>query len=171
MLRVLMVFTSLLVGSAIDSKAEHKDGNIAEIVEEAKAMTGREVHRMFYGKTWVWDNESVVGGGYFGPFLKFIAHTRQQVGSNYAAGHWSATPKGELCFTAVWVAKRTASRSKTCFAHRKKDGTVYQRTPKGVWYVFKHKQPEDDDQFLRLLKGDLVTKSYRITKKLVDESR
>ena len=69
------------------------------------------------------------------------------------AGDWEALDDGRLCFAGVWTAKSGRRFARTCFAHKLKDGHIYQRRlPKGEWYVFRHDPEQEGDQ--KLVTGD-----------------
>lgn len=105
------------------------------VANEPAPLAPHEVHAMYGGKTWVWDE----GAGYFAPDGSFQAWTQdREYGLMHATGRWSVEVGGQLCYSARWFYQDTSSTSEDCFAHRTANGRILQRDERelGGWYVF-----------------------------------
>ena len=122
---------------------------------EARAMTAPEIYRIYRNKSWRWDN----GAGLMkDEGRKFKAWVEGEKGRTWAEGRWAITETGLMCLVATWHTDDGAFPAKTCFSHRINAGTVYQkREPDGIWYVFRHAEPREDDEVRKLVPVDLVS--------------
>lgn len=118
----------------------------------ARPLTGQELFELYVGKTWRWGE----GGGYFGPHGMFRARTYGEKGETNAGGTWAVNDKGRMCFRAVWTNSAGSSKANTCFDHMVLGGDIYQRrVTGGDWYVFRHRVPEERDEFNKLVVENL----------------
>jgi UDPglucose 6-dehydrogenase len=114
-----------------------------------RTLTKKEVVGLYEGKSWLWNS----GVAFFAPKGQFTAFAGEGKNRNTVAGDWEALDDGRLCFAGVWTAKSGRRFARTCFAHKLKDGHIYQRRlPKGEWYVFRHDPEQEEDQ--KLVTGD-----------------
>ena len=114
-----------------------------------RTLTKKEVVGLYEGKSWLWDS----GVGFFASKGQFNAFAGEGKNRSTVAGDWEALDDGRLCFAGVWTAKSGRRFARTCFAHKLKDGHIYQRRlPKGEWYVFRHDPEQEGDQ--KLVTGD-----------------
>ncbi|WP_417308573.1 DUF995 domain-containing protein [Devosia sp.] len=118
------------------------------------ALTAVDLLRIYGNKTWQWGT----GGAYFDEDGRaFRARTFGETGETTARGVWRITDSGKLCFRANWKTGAEVQFSDTCFQHRQKDGDIYQRRlPDGEWYIFKHAETLETDEFTKLVSKDLV---------------
>ncbi|AVA25902.1 DUF995 domain-containing protein [Rhizobium sp. NXC24] len=119
-------------------------------------LTAENVFQLYYNRTWIWKD----GAGYFAAKAReFKAWSGEGTGS-YGIGRWFATDAGKLCFRATWYAKTGKALALTCFSHRKKGNTIFQkREPDGDWYAFK--TPANvDDEYQKVRPGDYATAGF-----------
>jgi hypothetical protein len=136
---ILMLAGGWAVGSVEALGAEPKE----------RSMTKNEVTDLYEGKSWLWEK----GVGFFAPKGKFNAFAGDGKDRSTVAGNWEASGDGRLCFSGVWTAKTWRRFARTCFAHKVKEGRVYQRRlPKGEWYIFRNDPLQEGDQ--KLVAGD-----------------
>jgi UDPglucose 6-dehydrogenase len=141
--RLGTVIVMLAVGWAVGS------GETLGAEQKERALTRKEVVDLYEGKSWLWEK----GVGFFAPKGEFIAFAGDGRDRSNVAGNWEASDDGRLCFAGVWTAKAWRRFARTCFAHKIKDGQIYQRRlPKGEWYVFRHEPQQEGDQ--KLVAGD-----------------
>jgi hypothetical protein len=136
---------------ALSAKASRADD---QPPATAAALSATELTALYEDKTWLWPT----GGGYVGPERKFSAWVEEGGVRTYASGRWLATNSGKLCFEATWGTGKKAKLVTNCFQHvRDADGNIYQRNVEsGPWYVFKHKQLAEGDEFNKLVAGNKV---------------
>jgi hypothetical protein len=120
-----------------------------------RAMKAGDVYELYKNKSWQWKN----GAGYMEDAGRhFSAWTDDEKGKAWADGHWSVTNTGALCLKAKWHSAQGDVPTRTCFAHRVHNGTIYQRRkPDGAWYIFSHAEARDDDEAHKLVSSDLVS--------------
>ena len=119
-----------------------------------RPMKASELRRLYSGKTWVWAN----GGGYMDPSGRFVG----LAGKGYTRGTWRTAGNGRMCFGGVWTTGKKRNRGQTCFAHRVRGDTIYQRKgSKGTWYTFKHSPVRGADEYSKLAEGDRVSGRLR----------
>lgn len=128
----------------------------------AAPMSAPDVYQIYAGRTWTWPD----GAAFFARDRKFVAWSGTGDTSSYAEGRWLLTDRGRLCWEADWHGAGWTMHDSTCFSHRVVDETIYQRKdPNGAWYIFRHSPSAADDEFAKLGRGDLVTKTYCQIKK------
>jgi len=138
--------------------AVSKEMKRGKLPRGARYMTGQELFELYVGKTWRWGE----GGGYFGAKGMFRARTYDATGVTDGGGTWGVNDKGRMCFRAVWTAASGVAKANTCFDHVLLEGNIYQRrTPDGAWYVFRHATPKDNDEYAKLVRGNLVSGMVR----------
>jgi hypothetical protein len=116
-----------------------------------RTLTKKEVVDLYEGKSWLW--EKGPGVGFFATKGQFNAFSGEGKDRSTVAGSWEALDNGRLCFSGVWTTKAWRRFARTCFAHKIKDGHIYQRRlPKGEWYIFRRDPEQEGDQ--RLVTGD-----------------
>jgi hypothetical protein len=132
--------------------AQSKTSGSAEL---AAPLTTDELVELYHGRSWLWKD----GAGYFSAKQRrFTAWSREGGSPSYADGRWFVTDRGKLCFKAKWHAKSGAASALTCFSHRKKGGTVFQkREPDGEWYVFKTTPAKTRDEYGKVRHGNYVS--------------
>jgi hypothetical protein len=114
-----------------------------------RALTKKEVINLYAGKSWLWEK----GVGFFAAKGQFNAVTGEGNDRSTVSGDWEALDDGRLCFAGQWTAKAWRRFVRTCFAHKMKDGQIYQRRlPRGEWFVFRHDPEQEGDQ--KLVAGD-----------------
>jgi len=114
-----------------------------------RALTKQEVIDIYMGKSWLWSD----GIGYFAPKGQFTAFAGAGRDRTAVKGNWEVLDGGRLCFAGVWIGRQGRNFARTCFLHKIKDGSIYQRRmPRGEWYVFRHNPEQESDQ--RLVAGD-----------------
>jgi UDPglucose 6-dehydrogenase len=114
-----------------------------------RSLTKKEIVELYEGKSWFWEK----GIAFFAAKGEFNAFSDEGKARSTVAGDWEALDDGRLCFSGVWRAKSWRRFVRTCFAHKIKDGQIYQRRiPKGEWYIFRHEPPQEGDQ--KLVAGD-----------------
>jgi hypothetical protein len=142
--------------------AQHKDP-IADEAANGRALTGKELDRIFEGRSWPWGD----GAAYFRPANRgFIAWVGKGFKASYADGTWSVNDQGRLCFDAIWHGNQGKHSSTTCWEHRSDDRNIYQRKiPDGRWDIFSHLPPLPDDAINKLHPGDRVSENYQANKR------
>lgn len=114
-------------------------------------LTKSELETLFQGKSWIWEE----GSGFFAPGGRFWAVGGTGKSRSKVNGFWVAADDGKLCFSGTWrlSGKSRGRFERSCFSHKKTDGTIFQkREPKGDWYAFMHDPPQPTDQ--KLESGD-----------------
>jgi hypothetical protein len=148
-----IVAAILLISSAGAAAAAGKVLPASAIAADPEAVV-----ELFRNKTWNW----TAGAAFFAPNQDFTAWSGTGRVATYAKGRWFATQHGKICFRAVWYVKIGSNQVLTCFDNRTSGGTVYQRkSPVGPWYVFKSAHPNRDDEYNKLVAGDLVSAKLR----------
>lgn len=159
-IRSIIVSTTLsallLAGNASAVSRPQTDDATAKLAAAASPMKAIALEKLYAGHTWKWKT----GGGFFSADRKqFAAWSREGAAWSYGEGRWYATNGGKLCLRALWSNKMGESGAVTCFLHREKDGVIYQKPSLGgSWYVFRHNPAQKDDEALKLVKGDRVSK-------------
>ena len=93
------------------------------------------------------------GVAFFAAKGQFNAFSQEGKERSTVAGDWETFDDGRMCFSGLWTASSWRRFVRTCFAHKIKDGQIYQRRlPKGEWYVFRHEPAQAEDQ--KLVSGD-----------------
>ena len=124
-------------------------GHVAGAPATERNLTKKEILDLYEGKSWFWEK----GIAFFAAKGQFSAFSEQGNDRSTVAGDWEALDDGGMCFSGVWTAKSWRRFARTCFAHKIKDGQIYQRRlPKGEWYVFRHEPSQEGDQ--KLVPGD-----------------
>jgi hypothetical protein len=164
-IRSIIVSTALsallLAGNASAAPKAQVDDATAKLAAAAPPMKAVALEKLYAGRTWKWKT----GGGFFSAHRKqFTAWSREGAAWSYGEGRWYAANGGKLCLQALWSSKMERGGAVTCFLHREKDGVVYQKPSLGgSWYVFRHNPARKDDEALKLVKGDRVSKEvYRL---------
>jgi Protein of unknown function (DUF995) len=104
--------------------------------------------------TWQWPS----GAGYFMPGGSFQGWATDQAGRpGYSIGSWTVDDAGVLCIEGPWTYGNETATSARCFAHRRENGTIYQRAePAGAWYVFRGTEPGAAGEYDRFVAGNIV---------------
>jgi Protein of unknown function (DUF995) len=126
--------------------------------KHAKFLTQKEVKAIYQGKTWRWD----IGGAYFAPDESFSAVSGRGKSLTTAAGWWSVSRHGRLCFIADWTDRKTTYRKvRSCYIHAKLRNQMYQsKVRSGNWYVIKSAPPKRDDMIRKIVRGNAVACAY-----------
>ena len=156
---ILTLSTSILIGTS-PASATHSYEEQAAAAELAKPMSRSAVYNLYSNKTWQWEH----GSAYFGLGRLFTAFSNKNGKPSYAIGFWKLGLAGEMCFNATWAGKGYRVPKKTCFKHREADGVIYQQTPEGVWYAFKHSPALDSDEFQNLKAGNPASRDFHATR-------
>ena len=113
------------------------------------ALSKKEITEIYEGKSWFWEK----GVAFFAAKGQFNAFSQEGKARSTVAGDWETFDDGRMCFSGLWTASSWRRFVRTCFAHKIKDGQIYQRRlPKGEWYVFRHEPAQAEDQ--KLVSGD-----------------
>ncbi|UVF18440.1 DUF995 domain-containing protein [Microvirga terrae] len=123
-----------------------------------RPMTAAELRKLYGGKTWLWSN----GGGYMDPSGRFYAAvgTKRATGS-LARGTWATDGKGRMCFEGRWKTQTGSNSARTCFTHYVNGAEIYQRrAPRGAWYVFKHAEAQQNDEFNKIVTGNRIAEQF-----------
>lgn len=164
--KILIAFSAFAaVGTSLAGAVDYKQIRLDAL--EAKKMSRSEVLRLYKNKTWVWAN----GGGYFSDGLRFTAITNESGVETYAAGHWFMTVSNKVCFRAIWTSSETRVADIKCYTHRKAGDTIYQRGTGGKWYVFKSDVTLDEDEYSKLVEGNLIAEELMAKKMRIAEAR
>lgn len=160
LIRKLMIFgTVCLSGIAAVSATDAKPTKgTASGAPGGRPMTAAELRKLFSGKTWLWSN----GGGYMDPSGRFYAAvgSKRATGS-FARGTWATDGKGRMCFEGRWKAQTGSNSAKTCFTHYVKGAEICQRRePHGDWYVFKHAEAQQSDEFNKIVSGNRISEQF-----------
>lgn len=117
-------------------------------------LSAEELTQLFAGMTWQWAN----GAGYFMPGGSFQGWATDQAGRpGYSIGRWTVDDAGVLCIEGPWTYGDETATSTRCFAHRRENGTIYQRAePAGAWYVFRGTEP-GAAEYDKFVAGDIVS--------------
>ncbi len=122
---------------------------------DVRAMAATELHALYADKSWRWCD----GAGYMqdeGRVFKGWSGSGDK--ATWALGRWTVTDSGRMCLKAEWHAPSGTYKSDTCFRHMTDGQTIYQqKEPDGTWYVFRHAEPLDSDEFAKLVAEDLVS--------------
>ncbi|MEI5678430.1 MULTISPECIES: DUF995 domain-containing protein [unclassified Mesorhizobium] len=151
----------LAIGSAVVSllafadAAQAADSEASVPPHDAQVMTSAELYMLYRNKSWQWSDGA---GRMQSDGRRFTAWAGSGDKATWAEGRWTLSDNGQLCFKAQWHSLSGASPATTCFGHKRVGGTIYQRREPGqAWYVFKHSTPAQDDEFNKLVRGDLVS--------------
>jgi hypothetical protein len=156
------LLTLCAIGSFVGAgviNANAAQTKINDAAQLAAPLTTDELFALYHGRSWLWKD----GAGYFSvKQRRFTAWSREGGSPSYADGRWFATSRGKLCFKAKWHAKDGAASTVTCFSHRKKGGTVFQkREPSGEWYVFKTTPAKTRDEYGKIRPGNHVSTRFK----------
>jgi hypothetical protein len=114
-----------------------------------RGLSKKEIIEIYEGKSWFWEK----GVAFFAAKGQFNALSGVGKERSTVSGDWEAFDDGRMCFSGVWTGKSWRRFARTCFAHKIRDGQIYQRRlPKGEWYIFRHEPAEEGDQ--KLVPGD-----------------
>ncbi|WP_052002673.1 DUF995 domain-containing protein [Microvirga sp. BSC39] len=158
-LRTLMVLgAACLSGMAIVCAADAKPAKGAAPETGGRPMNAVELRKLFGGKTWLWSN----GGGYMDPSGRFYAAVGSKPATgSFARGTWTTDDNGRMCFAGRWRVQTGSKSARTCFTHRVKGAEIYQRRePDGAWYVFKHSETQQSDEFNKIVAGNRISEQF-----------
>ena len=128
---------------------------LMELPEGVRPMTAVELHALYANESWRWCN----GAGYMqdeGRVFKGWSGSGDD--ATWALGRWTVTDTGRMCLKAEWHNQSGTYNDDTCFRHMTDGQTIYQRKePSGSWYVFRHAEPLESDEFAKLVSEDLVS--------------
>lgn len=153
---ILTVALSILclTGTANAATQHQIDRRTSRAANHAAPMSAAALARLYAGRSWIWKD----GAGFFSrKHHHFTAWSHTGAQRSYAKGTWYATDSGKLCMSALWYSKKSVAPNVSCFLHRQKARTIYQkRASGGKWYVFRHNPIKHDDEVLKLRPGDYV---------------
>ncbi|RCW80859.1 DUF995 domain-containing protein [Phyllobacterium bourgognense] len=137
--------------------ADAAQSKMAKPPAMSEPLTSKDLVKLYGNHSWIWKD----GAGYFAVKQReFKAWTGEGAGS-YGTGHWFVTDPGKLCFKAMWYAKTGKADALTCFSHRKKGNTIFQkREPNGEWYAFKTSPGSASDEYRKVQAGDYATARF-----------
>jgi Protein of unknown function (DUF995) len=122
---------------------------------DATTMTGAELFMLYRNKSWLWSDGA---GRMESDSRRFTAWAGSGDSATWAEGRWIVTDRGRLCFKAEWHSLSGVHPAKTCFSHKRHRNTIYQRRePSQAWYVFKHADSVEGEEFGKLVSQDLVS--------------
>ncbi|MFS8055371.1 DUF995 domain-containing protein [Rhizobium sp. BR 317] len=155
--RTLLLLCVLGVTSTCAFAANTAPNKASKPPAKSVPLTAEDVFQLYYNRTWIWKD----GAGYFAAKGRdFKAWSGEGTGS-YGVGRWFVTDPGKLCFRATWYAKTGNALAVTCFSHRKRGNTIFQkREPNGDWYAFKTSPASADDEYSKVRPGDYATAGY-----------
>ncbi|MBX9452258.1 MAG: DUF995 domain-containing protein [Mesorhizobium sp.] len=123
--------------------------------EGARPMTGVELYVLYRGKSWQWPDGA---GRLQDKDRVFTAWSGSGENMAWAEGRWIVTDEGLLCLQARWHSKAGTVDDRTCFSHVTDERTIFQkRETSDEWYIFKHPEPQEGDEFKNLVRDDLVS--------------
>lgn len=162
----LAVTIALAAGAMITSGASAEEAgcgttavggheDLVELPAGVQAMTATELHALYANKTWKWCD----GAGYMQDEGRvFKGWSGSGDAATWTIGRWTVTDSGRMCLKGAWQGQSGSYDSDTCFRHMTDGQTIYQRKePDGSWYVFRHAEPLDSDEFAKIVAGDLVS--------------
>lgn len=149
----------LLLGTAMGAALllfpRESHAEVATPPADARAMTAADLHVLYGGKSWQWQDGA---GRLDTKDRRFTAVSGTGEQASWAEGRWTVSDKGRLCFIADWHTSAGTSPARTCFVHKIDGDTIYQRKePSGEWFVFKHAPPQAGDEFNKLVRDDVVS--------------
>ncbi|KAB2670401.1 DUF995 domain-containing protein [Ochrobactrum sp. LMG 5442] len=153
---VMMAWSSAVADELTCSAPENGEARVSlRLPENARPMTAVELHELYRDKSWKWCD----GAAYMQDKERiFKGWAGSGARASWALGHWTVADTGRMCLEAEWHAPNGTSSDRTCFEHMIDGQTIYQRKePTGGWYVFKHSEPQDGDEFAKLVSEDLVS--------------
>ncbi len=151
----LVVGSAMVSILAIAGAAQAADSEASVLPHGAQAMTSAELYMLYRDRSWQWSDGA---GRMQSDGRRFTAWAGSGDKATWAEGRWTLSDNGQLCFKAQWHSLSGAAPAKTCFSHKRVGSTIYQRRePAQAWYVFKHATPAQDDEFNKLVRGDLVS--------------
>ncbi|WP_265516750.1 DUF995 domain-containing protein [Nitratireductor luteus] len=123
--------------------------------ENTRVMTGVELYMLYRGKSWQWSD----GAGHMQDEGRvFKAWSGSGTDAAWAEGRWIVTDTGKLCLQADWHSQADTFGGRTCFSHRTDGQAIFQKKePSGEWYVFRHAELQEGDEFTKLVRQDLVS--------------
>lgn len=129
-----------------------------KVPAQARTMTAVELYVLYRNKTWQWPDGA---GRMQEKNRSFIGWSGSGDDTRWAEGRWVLSDTGLMCLKADWYGiqtKQGKEAGKSCFRHRIDGDTIYQkREPSGSWYVFKHANAADSDEFKKLVAEDTVS--------------
>jgi hypothetical protein len=121
-------------------------------------LSAAELFVLYRDKSWQWPDGA---GRMDSTDRRFTAWVDGEKGKSWAEGRWMVMDSGLMCFQADWHSGAETFPTRTCFAHRIGNGTIYQKKqPDGAWYVFRHAEIRTDDEVNKLVSADLVSERY-----------
>jgi hypothetical protein len=144
----------LIVGGLNAGALATAHADAASEARAARPMSVNELYQLYGGRSWIWKD----GAGYFGvKQRKFAAYSGKGKSASLGTGTWFISDRGKVCFRANWQAAAGSARALSCFAHRIKNGVIYQRRePSGDWYAFRNAPARRGDEFFKLREGNYV---------------
>jgi hypothetical protein len=155
--RLSLLCTIIAATGAVAFDADAAQTKMTKPPAMSEPLTSNELVKLYGNRSWIWKD----GAGYFAVKQReFRAWTGEGSGS-YGAGRWFVTDPGKLCFKAIWYAKTGKADALTCFSHRKKGNTIFQkREPDGEWYAFKTSPAGSGDEYRKVQPGDYATARF-----------
>ena len=130
-------------------------GAEAVVPQGARVMTAVELFMLYRNKSWRWPDGA---GRMEADGRVFKAWSGSGDDAVWARGRWMVTDTGTLCLKANWHGKAGSVEDRTCFSHMTDGRTIFQKKEtSGEWYVFRHAEPQEDDEYKKLVREDLVT--------------
>lgn len=150
----MFVAASLLGLNAAASPADD-----AAPPEGARSLNAGELHALFAGKSWKWQD----GAGLMQDKGRiFKAWSGSGDTEAVATGRWSVADSGLFCLKADWKNSSGVYPDTTCFRHKMSGRIIYQkREPDGPWYVFRHSPSRPSDEASRIVADDLVSSKIK----------
>lgn len=161
-----MLAATVLAGPAIASTASTGEDGLPA---GTTPLSAAELYKLYRDKSWQWAD----GAGRMNDAgRRFTAWVDGSKGKSWAEGRWTVTDAGLMCLKADWHSDQGVFPTRTCFAHRVGEGTIYQKLePDGGWYVFRHAEGRDDDEASKLVSTDLVSERFDEMKPVRPPSR
>jgi hypothetical protein len=133
----------------------------------ATPLSAYELMTLYAGKSWQW----AAGAAYFAEEGRvFTAWSTEDGAPTYATGTWKVTDSGRLCLIATWTNASGAYPTETCFNHAAVSGVIYQGSPKGEWYPFRHRTVEEEDEYAKFVDGDIVASDLAAIRRQVEQA-
>lgn len=130
-------------------------GAEAVVPEGARVMTAVELYMLYRNKSWRWPDGA---GRMEADGRVFKAWSGSGDDAVWARGRWIVTDTGTLCLKANWHGKAGSVEDRTCFSHMTDGRTIFQKKETSdEWYVFRHAEPQEGDEYKKLVREDLVT--------------
>ncbi len=130
-------------------------GWAGERKDYGRYVTPQELYAIYGDKSWKWEQ----GAGHFARGHRRFTAVLSVKDRSFGTGKWTLPGRGRLCFRALWRTKKGNGKSRTCFAHRTRNGAIYQKKqPNGDWYLFKSKVVAEGDEFNKVVEENLVNR-------------